>query len=77
MPVTPIGKIFKPKLREIAAGEAARELLAAEGLAKDVGVEAITDPSRGLFLRFKVPPDKVVAAQRLLQKFSVKIELEA
>ena len=33
MPVTPIGKIFKPKLREIAAGEAARELLAAEGLA--------------------------------------------
>ena len=32
MPVTPVGKIFKPKLREIAAGEAARELLAAEGL---------------------------------------------
>jgi fatty-acyl-CoA synthase len=77
MPVTPIGKIFKPKLREIAAGEAARELLASEGLAKDVSVEAITDPSRGLFLRIKAPPDKAVAAQRLLQKFPVKIELEA
>jgi fatty-acyl-CoA synthase len=35
MPVTPVGKIFKPKLREIAAGEAARELLLAEGLAED------------------------------------------
>jgi fatty-acyl-CoA synthase len=77
MPVTPIGKIFKPKLREIAAGEAARELLAAEGLANDVSVEAITDPSRGLFLRIKAPPDKAVAAQRLLQKFPVKIEVEA
>jgi fatty-acyl-CoA synthase len=77
MPVTPIGKIFKPKLREIAAGEAARELLAAEGLANDVSVEAITDPSRGLFLRLKAPPDKAVTALRLLQKFPVKIELEA
>jgi len=76
MPVTPVGKIFKPKLREIAAGEAARELLAAEGLTKEVSVEAITDPSRGLFLRLKAPPDKAVTAQRLLQKFPVKVELE-
>jgi len=29
-------RFFKPKLREIAAGDAARELLAAEGLSKDV-----------------------------------------
>ena len=76
MPVTPIGKIFKPKLREIAAGEAARDLLAAEGL-KDVSVEAITDPSRGLFLRVKASPDKAEAAGRLLQKFPVKVEVEA
>src|SRR5258705_3386808 len=76
-PVTPIGKIFKPKLREIAAGEAARDLLAAEGLAKEVSVEAITDPSRGLFLRVKAAPDKAEAAARLLQKFPVKIEVEA
>jgi fatty-acyl-CoA synthase len=77
MPVTPIGKIFKPKLREIAAAEAARELLASEGLANDVSVEAITDPSRGLFLRIKAAPDKAATAQRLLQKFPVKIEIEA
>ena len=76
MPVTPIGKIFKPKLREIAAGEAARELLAAEGLANEVSVEAITDPSRGLFLRVKAPPDKAVTAERLLKKFPVKVEVE-
>ena len=76
MPVTPVGKIFKPKLREIAAGEAARELLAAEGLAKEVSVEAITDPSRGLFLRVKASPDKAVTAERLLKRFPVKIEVE-
>jgi fatty-acyl-CoA synthase len=58
------------------AGEAAREKLAAEGLAKEVSLEAITDPSRGLFLRIKAAPDKAVAAQRLLQKFPVKIEIE-
>ncbi|MFB9267806.1 AMP-binding protein [Bradyrhizobium erythrophlei] len=77
MPVTPVGKIFKPKLREIAAGEAARELLAAEGLSKEVSVEAITDPSRGLYLRVKAAPDKAVTAERLLKKFPVKVELEA
>jgi fatty-acyl-CoA synthase len=76
MPVTPIGKIFKPKLREIAAGDAARELLAAEGLAKDVSVEAITDPARGLYLRIKATPDQAKTAQRLLQKFPVKVEIE-
>ena len=32
MPVTAVGKIFKPKLREIAARAAARELLKAAGL---------------------------------------------
>jgi fatty-acyl-CoA synthase len=75
MPVTPIGKIFKPKLRETAAGEAARELLAAEGLSNDVSVEAVTDPSRGLFLRVKAIADKAVAAERLLKKFPVKVEV--
>ncbi len=76
MPLTPIGKIFKPKLREIAAGEAARELLAAEGLAKDVSVEAVTDPSRGLYLRVTAAPNQAAAAKQLLQRFPVKIEVE-
>jgi fatty-acyl-CoA synthase len=76
MPVTPVGKIFKPKLREIAAADAARELLAAEGLSNDVNVEAITDPSRGLYLRVKAVPDRAETAKQLLQRFPVKIELQ-
>ena len=75
MPVTPVGKIFKPKLREIAAGEAARELLAQEGLSGEVSVDAITDPSRGLYLSVSAPPDKAEKAERLLKKFPVKVEL--
>jgi fatty-acyl-CoA synthase len=77
MPVTPVGKIFKPKLREIATGEAARELLAAEGLAQHVKVEAVTDPSRGLYLRVTAAPKHAATAKQLLQRFPVKIEVEA
>jgi fatty-acyl-CoA synthase len=77
MPVTPIGKIFKPKLREIAAGEAARELLAAEGLANHVDVEAATDASRGLHLRVTAAPDHAEKARQLLQRFPLKIEMQA
>lgn len=74
MPVTPVGKIFKPKLREIAAGEAARELLKAEGLADAVTVEAVTDPSRGLYLQVTGAPEPAARALRLLQQFPVKVE---
>jgi fatty-acyl-CoA synthase len=77
MPVTPIGKIFKPKLREIAAGDAARDLLSAEGFADDVTVEAVTDPSRGLYLRVSGAPSRAAAAKQLLQRFPVKIEIQA
>jgi fatty-acyl-CoA synthase len=75
MPVTPVGKIFKPKLREIATQEAARALLESEGLSDAAHVDAITDWERGLYLR--VTADKKVAAnvQRLLQQFPVRIEI--
>jgi fatty-acyl-CoA synthase len=76
MPVTPIGKIFKPKLREIAAQEAARALLAAEGLGA-VSADAITDPSRGLYLRITATKDAAEKAQRVLQQFPVRIEIAA
>ena len=75
MPVTAVGKIFKPKLREIAARAAARELLKAEGLLEDVGVEAITDPARGLYLRVEAPANKAAEVKRLLQRFPIKITL--
>ena len=67
-----VGKIFKPKLREIAAGEAARELLLAEGLAEDVSVEAVTDPSRGLYLRVTAKPDRAAIAKQILQRLDMK-----
>ena len=74
MPVTPVGKIFKPKLREIEAFEAARDLLKAEGIGETVKVEAITDPSRGLYLLVSGPPEKSLIATQLLQRFPVKVE---
>lgn len=77
MPVTPIGKIFKPKLREIAARDAARELLAAEGLAENVGVEATTCAARGLYLLVTGAPSDAAAAKRLLERLPLKIEIEA
>ena len=75
MPVTAVGKIFKPKLREIAARAAARELLKSEGLLADVSIEAITDPSRGLYLHVEAPADKAAEVKRLLQQFPLKVEL--
>ncbi len=75
MPVTPIGKIFKPRLREIAAAEAARDLLAAEGFA-DAEVRAFTDPSRGLVIEARVGGD-ADAAKRLLERLPVRIEVVA
>ena len=69
-------QIFKPKLREIPPSKAPRKLTAAEGLANDVRIEPITDPSRKIFIRIKAQPKKAVTAQRLLQKFPGKIELE-
>ncbi|MDR3469864.1 MAG: AMP-binding protein [Xanthobacteraceae bacterium] len=77
MPLTPIGKIFKPKLREIAAQEAARLLLAAEQLSDTASVEAITDPSRGLYLRITAGKDAAEKVQRLLQQFPVRVEIAA
>ena len=58
MPVTPIGKIFKPKLREIAAGEAARELLAAEGLATTSASRRSPIPRAGCFCASRRRPTR-------------------
>jgi fatty-acyl-CoA synthase len=57
MPMTPIGKIFKPRLREIAAEQAARATIAAASPRVGVGVDirAATDGERGLVLTARVP----------------------
>ena len=73
MPVTPIGKIFKPRLREIASVAAAREILHAEGF-DGADVAAATDPARGLVITARVSRDPE-KAKRLLERLPVRIEM--
>ena len=74
MPVTPIGKIFKPRLREIAAEQAARE-----GLAGMAGVEvsATTKAERGLALTARGPEALRDAAVQALGRLPTPFEYQA
>lgn len=74
MPVTPVGKIFKPRLREIAAEEAARELLAAAlpGVAFEV---AASHADRGLMLTAKVPASAAETARAELGRLPIGFEV--
>lgn len=77
MPVTPVGKIFKPKLREIATTDAAREALAAAGLDKAASAEAIIDAQRGMVLHVSAEPGAIDKARSVLEQFPVKVEIVA
>ena len=70
MPATLVGKIFKPRLREIAAEGAARQLLsdALSGVAIEVVASHI---ERGLVLQARVPAHAVAAAREELGNCSV------
>jgi fatty-acyl-CoA synthase len=70
MPVTPVGKIFKPRLRELAAERAARELLA--GVVCEV---TATHDKRGLLLKVTAPASAVAAARAELGKLPVAFEV--
>ena len=74
MPLTPVGKIFKPRLREIAAEEAARELLTAAlpGVGLDI---AASHAARGLTLRASVPGHAAEAAHAELGRLPVGFEV--
>jgi len=76
MPVTPVGKIFKPRLREIAAEAAARDALAVAlpGVACDV---AAAHDERGLTLSLRVPASGIEAARAELGKLPVAFEIAA
>jgi fatty-acyl-CoA synthase len=75
MPVTPVGKIFKPALREIAAVEAAREMLMAAlpGVTCEV---CAGHENRGLGLRVKVPADAIEVARTELGKLPLGFIVE-
>jgi fatty-acyl-CoA synthase len=74
MPVTAVGKIFKPRLREMAAEAAAREALglALPGVAFEI--EARHGDS-GLMLKAKVPAASIEAASRELGKLPLGFEV--
>lgn len=74
MPLTPVGKIFKPRLREIAAEEAAREMLALAlpGVAFQIGA---CHEDRGLVLRASVPSSALEAARGELGKLPIPFEV--
>ncbi len=76
MPMTPVGKIFKPRLRELAAEAAAREALQAALGAAPFTVRATHEP-QGLFLRATAPAAWLDAARAELGKFPVGFEVSA
>ena len=76
MPVTPVGKIFKPRLRELAAEEAARELLATALPGVAIKVEASHTP-QGLVLRACAPQAAVEATRTELGKLPIGFEVAA
>ena len=76
MPTTLVGKIFKPRLREIAAEEAARELLS-DALSGVAVVVAASHTACGLVLQAKVPAHAVAAAREELGKLPIAFEVEA
>ena len=77
MPMTPVGKIFKPRLREIAAEEAGREALAAALPGAAFEVAARHSETRSASLRAKVSADAAEIARAELGKFPVRFEVVA
>jgi len=70
MPVTAVGKIFKPKLREHAAECATRAALAEAGLS-DLLITAITDKQKGLVVKLAgVTNENAPAVAGALEGFS-------
>ena len=76
MPMTPVGKIFKPRLRELAAEAAAREALQAALGSAPFTVRATHEP-QGLYLRATAPAAWLDAARAELGKFPVGFEVSA
>jgi fatty-acyl-CoA synthase len=72
MPVTPVGKIFKPRLRELAAEEAVREILAVAAPGAEV---VASHDRRGLRVQARVAAGQEAAARAELGKLPVAFEV--
>jgi fatty-acyl-CoA synthase len=77
IPLTPVGKIFKPRLREVAAEHAVRQMLAAKGGSEGLTVRAATDPERGLVVRVEGCRDAAdrAAIRQLLGQLPLTVDV--
>jgi fatty-acyl-CoA synthase len=76
MPLTPVGKIFEPRLREIPAERAARDAIAAApGI--DPDVRAATEVERGLVVTVKAPLGHCEALRAKLAKLPLTADVIA
>jgi len=79
MPLTAVGKIFKPALREIAAKEALSQAIA--GLVEGVSVEVAAHPKHGALATVRPSAPLALATEaalrELLGRFQIKTELAA
>ncbi|HYF16491.1 MAG TPA: AMP-binding protein, partial [Ramlibacter sp.] len=70
IPMTAIGKVYKPRLRALACEHALRERLARAGLERQVQV-AVEDTARGLQVRFTAPADQQARVAELMRPFAL------
>ena len=71
IPVTAVGKIFKPALRR----DAAERALAAAVAELGVHVAVTLDEKRGMLARVRCPPGTGAAAKHALARFALAVEL--
>lgn len=78
MPLTPVGKIFKPKLRQIAAERACRDELALALPGVAAAVEAVTEPERGMVVVVRIPggAEAEETARRALGRLPLAVRVE-
>lgn len=75
IPLTAVGKIFKPALRRREIAAALSEALADAGIAT-VSVDAVEDPARGTLVRAVLrDADRQAEASQILGRFTVPFEL--
>jgi fatty-acyl-CoA synthase len=76
IPLTPVGKIFKPRLREIAAEHAVRQMLSGHAGREGHAVHAVHDAERGLLVTVTAADGADLAGMRkLLEQLPLAVEI--
>ena len=76
IPLTPVGKIFKPRLREIAAEHVVRQMLSEQTECKGAAVQAVTYADRGLVVKVTTAAGADHGAiRKLLEQLPLAVEI--